>query len=156
MIWISSTCVCLILRRSWRWFYESARKARCMVSRRIRTEKAPVPTGPYSQAVVANDHVYVSGQGPRDPKTGELVMDDIANETEQVINNLSAILNSAGCSLEDVIRSTVYLADMDDYHEFNRVYGRFFEPNPPSRTCVEVSRLPSDINVEIDAVALIE
>lgn len=121
----------------------------------IGTDKAPKAIGPYSQAVVAGELVFLSGQIPLDPVSGEVVTGDIETQTERVLKNISAVLEAAGSSLEDVVKTTVYLKDMTAFPRFNECYGRFFAKDPPARATVEVSRLPKDVAVEIDAVAVV-
>jgi 2-iminobutanoate/2-iminopropanoate deaminase len=118
----------------------------------VRTDKAPQPVGPYSQAVVAGDFVYVAGQGPTDPAQGKKVEGGIAAETEQVLKNIQAILAAAGCSLRDVVKTNVYLSHTGDFRAMNDVYARFFTEEPPARTTVQASP-PVPILVEIDCVA---
>ena len=120
----------------------------------VSTELAPRAIGPYSQAVVVGDYVYSSGQIPLDPQTGEFVAGGIAEQTEQVFRNLSEVLKAAGAGLEDVVKTTVYLADMDDFAAMNEVYARSFGENRPARSTVQAARLPRDARVEIDVVAL--
>ena len=122
---------------------------------RVQTDKAPKAIGPYSQAVKANGFVFASGQVPLDPATGEIVQGDIAIQTERVLNNLKAVLEAAGSSLDRVVKTTVFLADLADFGEMNKAYGRFFGEIPPARSTVEVSRLPRDARIEIDVIALI-
>jgi 2-iminobutanoate/2-iminopropanoate deaminase len=121
----------------------------------VQTENAPKAIGPYSQAVVAGGFVFASGQIPIDPATGEFVSGGIAEQTEQVLRNLAAVLAAAGTDLERVVKTTVFLADMGDFAAMNEVYGRFFVENPPARATVEAARLPRDARVEIEVVALI-
>ncbi|HYH86048.1 MAG TPA: RidA family protein [Pyrinomonadaceae bacterium] len=120
----------------------------------IKTEDAPGAIGPYSQAVVAGGFVFLSGQIPLDPATGEFVEGGIAEQTEQVLRNLSKVLEAAGTSLARVVKTTVFLADMSDFTAMNEVYGRYFNENPPARSTVQAARLPRDARVEIDVVAL--
>jgi 2-iminobutanoate/2-iminopropanoate deaminase len=120
----------------------------------VATKNAPQAIGPYSQAVVANGFVFCSGQIPTDPETGEFVPGGIAEQTEQVLRNLSAVLEAAGSGLGRVVKTTVFLADMNDFAAMNEVYGRYFEEGPPARSTVEAARLPRDARVEIEAVAL--
>ncbi|MCA1633407.1 MAG: RidA family protein [Acidobacteria bacterium] len=120
----------------------------------IKTVEAPQAIGPYSQAVVAGGFVFASGQIPLDPKTGEFVEGGIAEQTEQVLRNLSKVLEAAGTSLARVVKTTVYMADMNDFAAMNEVYGSFFEQEPPARSTVQAARLPRDARVEIDVVAL--
>ncbi len=120
----------------------------------IATEKAPKAIGPYSQAVAHNGLVYLSGQIPLDPVTNQLVEGDITAQTERVLLNLAAVLEAAGSSLKKVLKTTVYLKNMDDFPKVNEVYGRYFDENPPARSTVEAARLPRDVQVEIDAIAI--
>lgn len=119
----------------------------------ITTTRAPQAIGPYSQAVAVSDMVFVSGQIPLHAETGQLETGSVAAQTELVLKNLSAILDEAGSSLEHVLKTTVYLTDMQDFDEMNRVYGQFFSANKPARATVAVSRLPRGVAVEIDAIA---
>ncbi|MGH7481651.1 MAG: RidA family protein [Longimicrobiales bacterium] len=119
----------------------------------VQTERAPRAIGPYSQAIIAGDVVYTAGQIPLDPETGELVDGDVAAQTERVMQSLAAILTSAGASLGSVVKTTVYLADMDEFAAMNEVYARHFGGHRPARSTVQVARLPKDVRVEIDAIA---
>lgn len=121
----------------------------------ITTTDAPGAIGPYSQAVIANGLIYTSGQIPLDPQTGEFVAGGIAEQTEQVMRNLAAVLKAADSSLEQVIKTTVFLADMNDFAAMNEVYGRYFNEQPPARSTIQAARLPRDARVEIDAIALV-
>lgn len=120
----------------------------------ISTDRAPAAIGAYSQAVVAGDTVYVSGQIPFTPE-GELVSEDVAEQTEQSLENLRAILAEAGADLSDVVKVTVFAADMDNFSRINDIYADYFQEEPPARAFVEVSRLPRDVEVEIEAVAVL-
>jgi 2-iminobutanoate/2-iminopropanoate deaminase len=120
----------------------------------IVTKDAPQAIGPYSQAIRANGFVFVSGQIPTDPATQQLIQGDVAAQTTRVLENLSAILKAAGSALEKVVRSTVFLKNMGDFGAMNEVYGRYFTSEPPARATVEVARLPKDVLVEIDVIAL--
>ncbi|HKR01950.1 MAG TPA: RidA family protein [Pyrinomonadaceae bacterium] len=120
----------------------------------IKTESAPAAIGPYSQAVRAAGLVFASGQIPTDPKTGQFVEGGIAEQTEQVMRNLTAVLEAAGTNLERVVKTTVFLADMNDFSAMNEVYGRYFKENPPARATVQAARLPRDARVEIELIAL--
>jgi len=120
----------------------------------ISTPDAPKAIGPYSQGIRANGFVFVSGQIAIDPSTQQVVAGDVAAQTEQVIKNLSDILKAAGTSLDQVVRSTVFLKSMNDFATMNEVYGKFFTSSPPARSTVEVSRLPKDVLVEVDVIAL--
>jgi 2-iminobutanoate/2-iminopropanoate deaminase len=120
----------------------------------VRTERAPQAIGPYSQAVRAAGFVFASGQIPIDPATGQFVPGGVAEQTEQVLRNLSAVLEAAGTNLESVIKTTVFLADMNDFAAMNEVYGRYFKEDAPARATVEAARLPRDARVEIEAIAL--
>jgi len=119
----------------------------------ISTSKAPAALGPYSQAVRWGDLIFVSGQIPIDPATSQVVGDDVAAQTERVLKNLTAILEAAGASLGQVLKTTVYLRDLNDFGKMNEVYARFFSEQPPARATVQVARLPRDVSVEIEAVA---
>ena len=119
----------------------------------ISTEKAPGAIGPYSQAIKTGGMVFCSGQIPINPETGEFVSNDISEQTEQVLKNLSAVLEAAGASLESVVKTTVFLADMSDFAAMNEVYGRFFSENKPARATVQAARLPRDAKVEIECIA---
>lgn len=120
----------------------------------VRTDQAPDAIGPYSQAVTANGFVFTSGQIPIDPATGQFVPGGIAEQTQQVLKNLSAVLEAAGSSLQQVVKTTVFLADMQDFTAMNEVYATFFGAEPPARSTVQAARLPRDARVEIDVVAL--
>ena len=122
----------------------------------VATESAPKAIGPYSQAVAFNGIVYCSGQIPLDPITGQIVEGDVAVQTERVLENLKAVLEAAGSSLEKVLKTTVFLNDMGEFTKMNEVYGRYFNASLPARATVEVARLPRDVRVEIDAIAAIE
>lgn len=119
----------------------------------ITSDKAPAAVGPYSQAVAAGPFVFVSGQIPLNLQ-GEMVQGDIVLQTVQVLENLKAVLTAAGLTLKDVVKTTVFLADMADFAEMNRVYGEFFPQNPPARSTIQVGALPRQAMVEIEAVAL--
>ncbi|MGB7203275.1 MAG: RidA family protein [Pyrinomonadaceae bacterium] len=121
----------------------------------ITTNNAPGAIGPYSQAIKAGNLVFCSGQIPIDPATGEFISEAVAEQTEQVLKNLGEVLNAAGTSLDNVVKTTVFLADMNDFAEMNEVYGRYFSENKPARATVQAARLPRDAKVEIDCIALI-
>lgn len=121
----------------------------------IQTEHAPNAIGPYSQAVKANGLVFASGQIPIDPETGQFVAGGIVEQTEQVLKNLAAVLEAAGSGLDRIVKTTVFLADMQEFVAMNEVYGRFFKETPPARATVEAARLPRDARVEIEAIALV-
>ena len=119
----------------------------------ISTDRAPGAIGPYSQAIKTGGMVYCSGQIPTDPATGEFVSEDVVEQTEQVLKNLSAVLEAAGTNLGSVVKTTVFLADMADFAAMNEVYGRYFNENKPARATVQAARLPKDARVEIDCIA---
>jgi len=121
----------------------------------VLTDRGPKPIGPYSQAVRTNGFLFVSGQIAIDPQTGELVGADITAQTERVMENVKAILEAGGSNLHRVVKSTVFLKDMNEFAAMNEVYGRFFNIAPPARTTVQVARLPKDAHVEIEVVAAI-
>lgn len=121
----------------------------------VSTDKAPGAIGPYSQAVKAGGFVFCSGQIPIDPATGDFVSDVVSEQTEQVLRNLSEVLEAAGASLNSVVKTTVFLADMNDFADMNEVYARFFSENKPARATVQAARLPRDARVEIECVAVV-
>ena len=121
----------------------------------ITTDGAPRAIGPYSQAVRAGDLVFASGQIPIDPATGQFVAGGIGEQTEQVLRNLTAVFKAAGVGMNQVIKTTVFLADIDDFTAMNEVYGRFFSEDPPARATVQAARLPRDARVEIEAIAVV-
>lgn len=119
----------------------------------IFTDQAPKAIGPYSQAVRAGDFLFLSGQIPLDPQTGEIVKGDIKIQTERVMENIKAVLEAAGADFTRVVRSGIFLKSLQDFAAMNEVYGRYFPQEPPARSTVEVSRLPRDVGIEIDVVA---
>jgi 2-iminobutanoate/2-iminopropanoate deaminase len=121
----------------------------------VATEKAPKAIGPYSQAVVHNGLAFLSGQIPLDPATGQLVEGDIATQTTRVLENVKAVLEACGSGLNQVVKTTVYIKDMGEFAKMNEVYGKYFAENPPARSTVEAARLPRDVRVEIDAIAIV-
>jgi 2-iminobutanoate/2-iminopropanoate deaminase len=121
----------------------------------ISTENAPGAIGPYSQAIKINGMIFCSGQIPIDPATGNFVSDDVAEQTEQVLKNLEAVLKAGGAGFENVVKTTVFLADMNDFAVMNEVYGRFFGDVKPARATVQAARLPRDARVEIDCIAVV-
>jgi 2-iminobutanoate/2-iminopropanoate deaminase len=121
----------------------------------VATDRGPKAIGPYSQAIRANGFVFLSGQIPLDPKTQQVVEGDITVQTERVLENLKGVVEAAGSSLQHAVRTTVFLADMNDFTAMNEVYARYFAAHPPARSTVEVSRLPRNARVEIDLVALL-
>jgi 2-iminobutanoate/2-iminopropanoate deaminase len=124
-----------------------------MTREAISTTNAPAAAGPYSQAIVAGDMVFCAGQIPLDPVTGEMVTGSIEEQTERVLRNLGAVLDAAGVGLADVAKTTVFLADMDDFTAMNGVYATFFPDPPPARSTIEVGALPRGARVEIEAIA---
>lgn len=121
----------------------------------VSTEQAPKAIGPYSQAVIYNGMAFCSGQIPLDPETGQIIDGDVAAQTERVLENLKAVLEAAGSSLDRVLKTTVFLKDMGDFPKINEIYGRYFAENSPARSTVEVACLPRGAKVEIDAIAAI-
>ena len=121
----------------------------------VKTIEAPAAIGPYSQAIKAGGMVFLSGQIPLDPKSGEMVAGDIQTQARQVLGNIKAVLSAAGSSLERVVKTTVFLTSMDDFPKINDVYGEFFSAAPPARSTVEVRRLPRGAAVEIEAIAVL-
>lgn len=121
---------------------------------RVQTDRAPAAIGPYSQGLVSGGFVFTAGQIPLDPGTGEIVGGDIASQTARVLDSLRAILEAGGSSFGRVVKTTVYLADMNDFAAMNEVYARYFGDHAPARSTVQAARLPKDVRVEIDAIAL--
>lgn len=126
-----------------------------MTKKIVSTAKAPSALGPYNQAVIANGFVFCSGQVAINPATGELVAGGIEEQTERVLKNLRVVLEAAGSGLGKVVKTTVFLKNMDDFKAMNGIYATFFKENPPARAAVEVARLPLDVQVEIECVALV-
>lgn len=120
----------------------------------ISTKHGPAAIGPYSQAIRANGFLFLSGQIAFDPASGQLVEGDIARQTERVMENLKAIVEAAGSALDKTVKTNVFLKDMSEFSKMNEIYGRYFPSNPPARATVEVARLPRDVRVEIDLIAL--
>jgi 2-iminobutanoate/2-iminopropanoate deaminase len=119
----------------------------------VITDRGPKPIGPYSQAIKANGFVYLSGQVALDPQSGELVGSDVRQQTERVLENIKGILEAAGANLHHVIKTTVFLKDMNDFSAMNEIYARYFTAAPPARSTVQVSRLPKEALVEIEVIA---
>ena len=119
----------------------------------VKTSDAPDAIGPYSQGIIDDGRVYVSGQGPVDPETNEIVSEDVSEQTAQTLRNIGAILDAAGTSFENVLQSNVYVTNMDNYEEVNEVYAEYMAEPYPARAAMEISRLPIDIEVEIEVVA---
>ena len=124
-----------------------------MIKRIIQTEQAPAAIGPYSQAIRIGDFLYTSGQIALDPESGIFLSGEIEEETEQTLKNISAILQAGGVNFENVIKTTVYLSDLNDFTRMNQVYEKYFSKNKPARACVQVAALPKGAKVEIDAIA---
>lgn len=125
-----------------------------MITKVVSTEKAPQAIGPYSQGMIAGNMVYTSGQLGIDPTNGEIVSSSIQDEARQSLKNVEAVLKEAGAELTDVIKTTVFVKDLNQFAEINEVYSEFFSEHKPARSCVEVARLPKDGNIEIEAIAL--
>lgn len=119
----------------------------------VKTDQAPQAIGPYSQAIKANGFLFVSGQIPLDPITGQIVYGGIESQTYQVLRNLKAILEHEGLSFDNVVKTSVFLKDMEDFATMNKVYAEFFTSEPPARACVQVAKLPRDVSVEIELIA---
>lgn len=125
-----------------------------MRRRVIKSPNAPAAIGPYSQAIKAGNTLYCSGQIPIDPKTGDLVNESIEAETRQVLENLRAVVTEAGFTLADVVRTTVYMTNMEDYAKINTIYGQYFQDDPPARVAIQAANLPKYVNVEISCIAV--
>ncbi len=119
----------------------------------IKTDKAPLPVGPYSQAVIYGELVFLAGQISIDPATNSVMPGTIQEETRRVLENIKAVLEEAGSSLEKVLKTTVFLADMEDFGEFNKIYKEYFSSNPPARSCFQVGKLPKGMKVEVEVIA---
>jgi len=126
------------------------------MKKQVQTDKAPKAIGPYSQAIIANGFVFCSGQIPLDPATGNLISGTIEDETRQVLKNLGAVLEAAGSSYDDVVKTTVFLQDMNDFAKMNAVYAEFFKAPSPARATVQAAGLPKNVKVEIEAIALVK
>lgn len=126
------------------------------MKKEVKTDKAPQAIGPYSQGIIANGFVFCSGQIPLIPETAALIQGTIEDQTRRVLKNLSAVLDAAGSSLDHVVKATVFLQDMNDFASMNKVYAEFFKAPFPARAAVQVARLPRDVKVEIEAVAILK
>ena len=122
----------------------------------IKTDQAPAAIGPYNQGIVANGMVFTAGQIALDPKSGQVTGDDIVSQTRQVLTNLKAVLEAGGASLKSVVKTTIFLSDMNNFSAMNSIYAEFFTENVPARSAVQVARLPKDVLIEIEAIALVE
>lgn len=120
----------------------------------ISTNKAPKAIGPYSQAILSYKTLYCSGQIAIDPKTGSLIIDNIKNETSQIMQNISAVLIAAGMNTQNVVKCSIFMKDMNDYDEINEIYSQYFTTEPPAREAIQVSALPKNVNVEISVIAV--
>jgi len=128
-----------------------------MISKKvIETPNAPAAIGPYSQAIQVSGWTFLSGQIPLDPATGKIVSEDIAEQTKRVLENIQAVLAKAGGTMNNIVKTNIYIIDMNDFAKVNEVYKQYFQKEPPARATVQVSRLPKDVKVEIDAIAFIE
>ncbi len=126
-----------------------------MKKRAVQTDRAPKAIGPYSQAIQAGNMIFLSGQIPLDPKTGEVVLGDIRKQTARVLENLKGVLESQNLGMEDVVKTTIFLKNLDHFNQVNDVYGTYFSSSPPARSTVEVARLPRNVEIEIEAIALV-
>jgi len=125
-----------------------------MDKKQIKSDQAPSPIGPYSQAMKAGNLLYISGQIPMNPSNGEIISGSIENETHRVMQNLSAILNETGLNFQHVVKTSIFVKDLNNFVRINEVYGEYFSEDPPARETIEVSRLPKDVNVEISCIAI--
>ena len=126
-----------------------------MTKKVIHTDRAPEAIGPYSQAIQAGDFLFLSGQIPLDPKTGELVKGDIRIQTRQVLENIRGVLESQGSGMKDVVKATIFLKEIGNFNQVNEIYATYFPSSPPARSTVEVAKLPRDADIEIEMIALI-
>lgn len=126
-----------------------------MIKQEIKTDKAPAAIGPYSQGIQAGNLIFSSGQLPIDPATGEIAAGGVEGQARQVFENLKAVLNASGADLADVLKTTVFIKDMNDFGKVNEIYGSYFSAPYPARSCFEVARLPKDVLIEAEAVALV-
>jgi len=126
------------------------------MKRIVKTNKAPQAIGPYSQGVIAGNFLFISGQIAIDPDKNEMISGTIEEQTEQVLKNIGAILNEAGLTYDNVVKTTVYLTDLSDFGKMNEVYARFFKNNPPARAAIQVSKLPKGAKIEIEAIAFLK
>lgn len=126
-----------------------------MMKVQVDTEKAPAAIGPYSQGIMVGQLIFTSGQLPMDP-TGKLVDGGIGEQTERALENMKAVLESAGASMGNVVKVTVFLKDMGDFNEMNKVYSSYFSKDPPARSCVQVAKLPKDVRIEVESIAVLE
>ena len=122
----------------------------------VKTEKAPAPVGPYNQAIISGNFVFTAGQIPINPETGNLEPNDIKIQTKRVIENLRAVLQASGSDFSEVVKTTVFLKDMNDFALMNEVYAQYFSDNSPARSAVEVARLPKDVLVEMECIAILK
>jgi len=120
----------------------------------INTPNAPEPIGPYNQAILAGNLLFVSGQIALDPQTGELISGDIKSETRKVMENIQGVLNAANMNFQNVLKATIFISDMDNFSIINEIYAEYFDADAPARECIEAARLPKDVNVEISVVAM--
>ena len=125
-----------------------------MNKKQVKSDEAPSPIGPYSQAVKAGNLLFISGQIPMNPSTGEIIKGSIEDETHRVMKNLSAILKEAGLNFQHVVKTSIFVKDLNNFVRINEVYGEYFNEDPPARETVEVSRLPKDVNIEISCIAI--
>jgi 2-iminobutanoate/2-iminopropanoate deaminase len=126
-----------------------------MMKKVIQIPGAPAPIGPYSQAVLKSDTLYVSGQIPLDPATGNLVQDSIEEATHQVLKNIQSLLNEAGMTMENIVKCSIFLKDLNDFSKVNEIYGSYFRSSFPARETVQVARLPLDVDIEISCIAVL-
>jgi 2-iminobutanoate/2-iminopropanoate deaminase len=121
----------------------------------VQTDRAPKAIGPYSQAIQAGDFLFLSGQIPLDPRTGELVKGDVGQQTKQVLENIKGVLESQKLGMEDVVKVTIFIKNIANFNQVNEIYSTYFPTSPPARSTVEVARLPRDVEIEIEAIAFI-
>ena len=152
-MWKNHSCQLVIYAPNFNFFWVNLYKFKNL-KKIIQIPGAPLPIGPYSQAILSNDTLYVSGQIPMDPITGEIVDSSISKSTERVMENIKALINAASLKMDDIVKCNIFLIDMDDFQAVNSVYSTYFKDFPPARETVEVAKLPKGVSIEISCIAI--